>query len=38
MAEKLGISSNIKSKKGKISPIPDLLYLPKLVNNRCSFN
>jgi len=38
MVEKIGISINTKSKKGKISPIPDLLYLPKLVNKRCSFN
>ena len=32
-----GIINNTKSEKNKISPIPDLLYLLKLVNNRCSF-
>ena len=37
IVEEEKIIKNIKSKKLKISPIPEFLYLPKLVNNSSSF-
>ena len=33
MGKEAGISNNTKSKKVKISPIPEFLYLSKLVSN-----